>query len=189
MAKITAVTVHGGHNPKGKIACGSSDYIDESKEDRIITKKVVALLKKSGIKAYNCTVKNGKSQTDVLRKICAKCNKKVRDIDISIHFNATNHQKLPDKKTIGTEVWVRSTDGVRGDLAKKICNKISKIGFTNRGVKTTNNLWVLNQTNRPALLIEVCFVTDPDDAKLYKANKDKIAQAIVDAILAHNKAQ
>lgn len=39
MAKIKAVTVHGGHNPQGKIACGASDYIDESREDRIITKK------------------------------------------------------------------------------------------------------------------------------------------------------
>ena len=45
MAKIKAVTVHGGHNPQGKIACGASDYIDESREDRIITKKVIRLLK------------------------------------------------------------------------------------------------------------------------------------------------
>lgn len=189
MAKITAVTVHGGHNPQGKIACGASDYIDESKEDRIITKKVVKLLKKNGIKAYNCTVNNGTSQNDVLRKICAKCNSKKRDVDISIHFNAANHQKIRDKKNVGTEVWVRKTDGVRGDLAKRICNKISKIGFTNRGVKATQNLWFLNQTNRPALLIEVCFVTDPDDFDLYKKSKDKIAQAIVDAFLAYNKAQ
>lgn len=189
MSKIKAVTVHGGHNPQGKIACGASDYIDESKEDRIITKKVIALLKKNGIKAYNCTVNNGTSQTDVLRKICAKCNSKVRDIDISIHFNASSHQKLSDKKTLGTEVWVRSTEGVRGNLAKRICNQISKIGFSNRGVKTTNNLWVLNQTNRPALLIEVCFVTDPDDAALYLKHKDDIAKGIVQAILNYNKAQ
>lgn len=189
MSKIKAVTVHGGHNPRGKIACGASDYIDESKEDRIITKKVIALLKKNGIKAYNCTVNNGTSQTDVLRKICAKCNSKVRDIDISIHFNASSHQKLSDKKTLGTEVWVRSTEGVRGNLAKRICNQISKVGFTNRGVKTTSNLWVLNQTNRPALLIEVCFVTDPDDAALYLKHKDDIAKGIVQAILNYNKAQ
>ena len=96
---------------------------------------------------------------------------------------------MRDKKNVGTEVWVRNTDGVRGDLAKRICNKISKIGFTNRGVKSTQNLWFLNQTNRPALLIEVCFVTDPDDFDLYKKSKDKIAQAIVDAVLAYNKAQ
>ena len=187
MAKIKAVTVHGGHNPHGKIACGASDYIDESREDRIITKKVIRLLKKNRIKAYNCTVNNGTSQTDVLRKICAKCNSKTRDIDISIHFNSAAHQKVTDRKTTGTEVWVRDTSGVKGDLAKRICNQLSKVGFKNRGVKTTSGLWVLNKTTKPALLIEVCFVSDPDDAKLYKKNRDAVAKAIVQAILNYNK--
>ena len=187
MSKIKAVTVHGGHNPAGKIACGASDYIDESREDRIITKKVISLLKKNGIKAYDCTVNNGTSQTDVLRKICAKCNSKTRDIDISIHFNSANHQRVPDGKTTGTEVWVRDTTGVKGNLGKRICNQISKIGFRNRGVKTTSGLWFLNKTLKPALLVEVCFVSDPDDTKLYKANRDKIAKAIVQAILNYNK--
>ena len=126
MSKIKAVTVHGGHNPQGKIACGAADYIDESKEDRIITKKVVSLLKKNGIKAYDCTVNNGTSQTDVLRKICAKCNSMTRDIDISIHFNSAVHQKVTDRKTTGTEVWVRDTSGIKGDLGKRICNQLQK---------------------------------------------------------------
>ena len=70
MKKIKKVTVHGGHNPSGKIACGESDLLDESKEDRYITKRVIKLLKKNGIKAVNCTVNNGLNQNDVLRKIC-----------------------------------------------------------------------------------------------------------------------
>lgn len=187
MSKIKAVTMHAGHNPKGKIACGASDYIDESKEARIIVKKVVRLLKKNGIKAYDCTVNNGTSQTDVLRKICEKCNAKSRDIDISIHFNSAAHQRILDGETMGTEVWVRDTSSVKGDLGKRVCNQISKIGFRNRGVKTTSGLWFLNKTTKPALLIEVCFVSDPDDAALYKKNKDNVAKAIVQAILNYNK--
>ena len=38
--------IHGGHNPSGKIACGASDLLDESREDRKICKEVVRLLKK-----------------------------------------------------------------------------------------------------------------------------------------------
>ena len=53
MKKIKKVTVHGGHNPSGKIACGESDLLDESKEDRYITKRVIKLLKKNGVKAVN----------------------------------------------------------------------------------------------------------------------------------------
>lgn len=31
MSKINSVTVHARHNKQGKIVCGASDYIDESK--------------------------------------------------------------------------------------------------------------------------------------------------------------
>lgn len=187
MSKIKSVTIHAGHNPKGKIACGASDYIDESTEARIIVKKVKALLKKNGIKVYDCTVNNGTNQKDVLKKICAKCNSKERDIDISIHLNSANHQNKIDGRTTGTEVLVKNLVGIRGELADRICLKLAKLGFQNRGVKTRNDLYFLNHTAKPAILIEVCFVSDPDDAALYKNHKDDVAKAIVQAILDYNE--
>ena len=84
---MAVYNIHGGHNPAGKIACGASDLLDESREDRKICKEVVRLLKKKGHKAYNCTVSNGTSQNDVLKKICAKCNKRKATLDVSIHLN------------------------------------------------------------------------------------------------------
>ena len=185
MAKITKVTVHAGHNKNGKIACGASDYIDESKEARIICRKVIQLLRKKGITAYNCTVNNGTSQSDVLAKIVKKCNVKDRQLDISIHFNSSVHSPA-NGKTTGVEVLVYANTGMKANVAKRICNQISKIGFTNRGVKVRTDLYVLKRTTAPALLVEVCFVSDQDDAKLYKANKNAVAQAIVKAILNYN---
>lgn len=185
MPKIKHITIHAGHNKQGKIACGASDYIDESTEARIITKKVINLLSKKGIKATNCTVNNGTSQNDVLRKIVAKCNALNRDVDVSIHFNALRHSSA-DGKTKGVEVLVKNLTGIRGDIGKRICKKISNIGFTNRGVKVTDNLYFLNRTNAPAILIEVCFVDDYDDAKLYKKNKDEVAKAIANAIVTYS---
>ena len=88
---------------------------------------------------------------------------------------------------MGTEVVVRSKDGIRGDVGKRVCSQISKIGFTNRGVKIDADLYFLNHTTKPAILIEVCFVSDPDDAALYLKHKDDIAKAIVQAILNYNK--
>lgn len=64
---------------------------------------------------------------------------------------------------------------------------MSKLGFRNRGVKASSGLYVLNQTKAPAVLIEVCFVDDKDDADLYKKNKDAVARAILNAVLNHNK--
>ena len=189
MSKIKAVTIHAGHNPKGKIACGASDYIDESTEARLIVKKVKALLKKNGIKVFDCTVNNGTNQKDVLNKICAKCNSKTRDVDISIHFNSSVHQPKKDDKTTGTEVLVKSMAGVRGELGNRICLKLAKLGFQNRGVKVRDDLYFLNHTAKPAILVEVCFVSDPDDAILYKTQKNDVAKSIVQAILDYNEFQ
>lgn len=186
MGKIKAVTVHAGHNKPGKVACGASDYIDESREARIICKKVIRLLRKNGIKAYNCTVNNGTSQVDVLKKIVRKCNQRQRQLDISIHFNSAPHAPK-DGRTTGTEVLVLNKTNMKADVAGRVCRQISQIGFKNRGVKERDDLYVLRYTTAPALLIEVCFVSDQDDANLYKKHRDDVARAIVQAILDYNK--
>ncbi len=189
MNKIKKVTVHAGHNPSGRVAAGAVGLIDESKENRIICKKVIKLLKKNGIKAVNCTVNRGTSQSDVLYKICAKCNReKDVDLNISIHFNSGAGDKKGNGRTTGTEVLVFDNNSDKADVAKRICNQMSKLGFTNRGVKINKGLYFLKHTNKPSILIEVCFVDDKDDVKLYNSDKDAVAEAIVKAVLNHNKA-
>ena len=98
--------VHAGHNPDGKIACGAVGLIKESTEARKVKKEVIRLLREKGHTVYDCTCQNGKSQTDVLKRIVAKCNQHKVDLDISIHFNAGAGDKKGDGKTTGTEVWV-----------------------------------------------------------------------------------
>ncbi len=187
MKTIKKVTVHAGHNPSGKIACGASDLLDESTEARWITRKVIKLLKKNGVKAVNCTVNDGTSQGDVLRKICAKCNAVAdADLHISIHFNSGRNDKKGDGKTGGTEVWLTENVDDKGDIAKRVCSQMAKLGFTNRGVKVTSGLYFLNHTKAPAILIEVCFVDDKDDYMLYKADRLDVARAIARAVINHN---
>ena len=189
MKTIKKVTIHAGHNPSGRIACGASDLLDESTEARWITRKVIKLLRKNGIKAVNCTVNNGTSQSDALRKICAKCNAVAdSDLHISIHLNSGRADKKGDGKTGGTEVLLTQNLSDKGDIAKRICNQMAKLGFTNRGVKVTNGLYFLNHTKAQALLVEVCFVDDKDDYILYRAGRLDVARAIVKAVLNHNKA-
>ena len=64
---------------------------------------------------------------------------------------------------------------------------MSKLGFTKRGVKTTNSLYFLNHTKAPAILVETCFVDDKDDYILYKKKRDLVAMAIASAVINHNK--
>ena len=189
MKTIKKVTVHAGHNPSGKIACGASDLLDESTEARWIARKVIKLLRENGIKAVNCTVNNGTSQGDVLRKICAKCNAVTdADLHISIHLNYGRADKTGDGRTGGTEVLLTQNVNDKGDVAKRVCNQMEKLGFNNRGVKVTSSLYFLNHTKAPALLIEVCFVDDKDDYMLYTSDRMDVAKAVVKAVLNHNKA-
>ncbi|MFG6393090.1 MAG: N-acetylmuramoyl-L-alanine amidase, partial [Lachnospiraceae bacterium] len=139
--------------------------------------------------SVNCTVNNGTSQSDVLYKICNKCNAVAdSDLHISIHLNSGRADKKGDGKTGGTEVLLTQNLSDKGDIAKRICNQMAKLGFTNRGVKVTNGLYFLNHTKAQALLVEVCFVDDKDDYILYRAGRLDVARAIVKAVLNHNKA-
>lgn len=184
---MAVYNVHGGHNPSGKVACGATGFLDESKEDRRICKEVIRLLKAAGHKAYDCTCNNGKSQTDVLKKICDKCNQRTAKLDISIHFNSGRNDKKGDKKVAGCEIWCTEASGIKKTVADRILKNMKKLGFTNRGIKTTKNLYYLNHTKNKAILIEVCFVDDKDDEKLYKKlGYKKIAKAIAQGITGEN---
>lgn len=176
--KLT-INISAGHNPDGKIACGAVGLLKESTEARNVKDKVISLLLSQGHTVYDCTVDNGISQSDVLKKIVTKCNAHSVDLDISIHFNA-GANKLANNATTGTEVYVYSAASKAKDTAQRIVNNISGLGFRNRGVKYSNTLYFLKKTKNPAILVECCFVDDPDDAALYRT--DKMAQAIVEGI-------
>lgn len=178
--KKLKINVHAGHNPAGKTACGAVGLLNESTENRIVKDKVLAMLKAQGHTVYDCTVDNGTSQNDVLRKIVAKCNANPADLDVSIHFNSGANDKSGNGKTTGTEVFIYSSYSKAKAYAQNIVNAISELGFKNRGVKYSTSLYYLKKTTAPALLIECCFVDDKDDADLY--NADKMAQAIFKGI-------
>ncbi len=176
--------VHGGHNPSGKVACGAKGFLDESKEDRAVAKAIIKYLKKGGATVYNCTVDNGTSKNDVLKKICAKCNAHNVTLDISIHLNSGRNDKKGDKKNGGFEVWACSWNDSKRAIVKRCGKAMEKLGFTNRGVKTSTSLYYLKRTKAPALLFEICFVDDKDDYLMYKAaGADKIGKVLAEAIL------
>ncbi len=175
-------TVHAGHNPDGKTACGAIGLIKESTENRKVKNEVIRLLKEEGHTVYDCTVEDGTSVSDIVNKQVSKMNS-YSDIDlhISIHFNSGANDKTGNGKSTGVEVLVYNTSGTKYDTAKRICSKIECLGYKNRGVKIRTNLGVLSKTKAQALLVECCFVDDKDDIDLY--NYKRIAKAIVEGVL------
>ena len=96
------------------------------------------------------------------------------DVFVSIHLNAgspTAH---------GTETYYFAGSKRGYNLAKSIQNQlVSCLGLTDRGVKTANYA-VLRLTNMPAVLTEVCFLSNPDEEEYI--NRDDIRQKAAEAI-------
>ena len=173
------INVHAGHNPDGMTACGAVGLIRESTEARAVKDRVMAQLAAMGHTVHDCTCNNGTGKEDVLKRIVAACNSHDVDLDVSIHFNAGAQGQL-DGKTTGTEVLVYGKASPAVPWAQQIADSIAALGYHNRGVKERPGLYVLKHTKAPALLIECCFVDDPDDVAIY--NADRMAAAIVAGI-------
>ena len=181
---MTAFSIHAGHNPAGKTACGAVGLLDESKENRLITVELINILREHGYTVYNDTVDNGTSQNDVLNKIIAKSNSHSVSFVFSIHLNSGRNDYPGDGRIGGFEVWVCGMNKGKPELAERIRTNMRNLGFTDRGTKVSNNLKVLNKTNAPALLLEICFVDDRDDYNLYqKVGYKAIAKSIAYAIM------
>src|SRR5699024_1381064 len=113
------INVHAGHNPAGKIACGAVGLINESAENRRVKDEVIAQLQELWLTVYDCTEKNGAGQSDVLKKIVAKCSQHAVDLDVSIHFNSGGGDKNGNDKTTGVETYVYSASSAAKPYAER----------------------------------------------------------------------
>lgn len=116
----------------------------------------------------------GEDEDEDNPSICRTANESGADIFVSIHCNAANGAAH------GTEVEVYSYSSTEANkLGQCIQNQIiSSLGTTNRGLKERPNLAVLRGTDMPAVLVEMAFIDNADDAELLANNQDDFARAI-----------
>lgn len=165
---MSKYNVHAGHN---SIVPGAAKYLNEVTENRKVKNKLIQLLRAAGNTVYDCTDEGGDTQSKNLANIVAKCNAHSVDLDISIHLNAGSGT--------GTEVLYTSEKG-KAYAAKVSAAVAAALGIKDRGAKERNDLYVLNHTKAPAILVECCFVDSTTDRD--KWDVDKCAAAIVQGI-------
>lgn len=106
------------------------------------------------------------------------------DYVLEIHFNAFKADR-GDGKTKGVECWVTKAEkGVAVEEA--MVKEVAALGFANRRVKRTDDLAVIRtakQSGVSAALLEVCFIDDADDMRLYLSKKQQVAQAVANGII------
>jgi N-acetylmuramoyl-L-alanine amidase len=149
------IVISSGH---GKYVRGASGLIDEVDEARKVVAEVAQFLKLNGHQVVEFHDDTSTTQSENLNTIVDFHNSQSRNIDVSVHFNAY----MPTDGGRGTECLYLTQD----DIAKRVAMAISEAGgLIDRGAHKRSDLYFLNGTNEPAILIEVCFVDAAADVE------------------------
>ena len=121
-------------------------------------------------------------QSGSLYDICEAANSSDADIFVSIHCNAAEAEEAN-----GTETWACADSYCGNILANCIQRQIiDALDTTDRGVKIAtpgvNGLYVLTNTAMPAVLVELAFITNPDDEDILANAQDALARAVARGI-------
>ncbi|MBO6293880.1 MAG: N-acetylmuramoyl-L-alanine amidase [Selenomonas sp.] len=125
---------------------------------------------------------SGNLQSNSLYEVVSASNNIDADVFVSIHCNAFNGVAH------GTETWHYHTSKYGKLLAGCIQRQIvDALGTADRGVKgavphTDNSLYVLNNTDAVAVLVETAFIDNPDDEVVLRTKQDEFARAIARGI-------
>ena len=110
-------------------------------------------------------------------------NFKLYDYVLEIHFNACVNDTKGNGQTTGTEMYVtKSEKGCA--VEEKVLKHISALGLKNRGVKP-QNFRVISRVKSQGVssaLLEICFIDDLDDMRIYLAKKKEVAEAVAKGI-------
>lgn len=162
------IAIAGGHSAYAR---GASGYLDEYDCDRALVAQLIDAFDAQGWHVTDCSNEEPDASAE-LREECRIANASGADLFIAVHFNAGGGT--------GTEVW-HYPYSIAETCAREVSRELaSALGLPNRGAKSTTGLYVLNHTEMPAILIEVCFVDNEADAEAWHATSwNAICGAVV----------
>lgn len=161
-----------GHNNQFDI--GALGYKNEDNLSRDVGEKVISKLTDLGYIVINCSPKSAVSLNNSLFQRVKTANENNVDVFVSIHFNAGGGN--------GTEAYAASSAGAK--IAESVVREISVLGYNNRGIRDGSSLYVIRNTNAPAILIECAFVDSKHDMDIF--NSENMASAIVKGLTEQN---
>lgn len=153
--KIVIDPGHGGHDP------GAKSKVTGTQEKTYALKTGLLLRDQLVQRGYDVVMTRDSDFYPTLTDRAKLANDLDADIFISIHYNSAKNTTKPS----GIETLVYQTPDNK-QLALFVHNQlISSTGVLNRGLKNGNKIIVLNRTKVPAILVELGFLTNPNEAK------------------------
>ncbi len=154
---------------------GYGDFGTEEYRMNRIADKVEDILKNQGYTVYR------NNPNEKLSAAVKKSNEIKPDIHVALHSNASGE----GYNAQGPEIFANRPDTPGDRLANDIYEEIIKIypdQDKGRGVLYTSSLYEIIRTTAPAVLLEVAFHDNPEDANWIINNEQAIAQAVVNGI-------
>lgn len=101
------------------------------------------------------------------------------DYFLSIHTNANTNPNVN-----GTEMYIYSAGGQAQWLAESLLSAITtRLGTKDNGVFVRPSLYVLRRTSMPAVLLELAYISNEDDAEKLEDDQYDFAYAIYQGLL------
>jgi len=123
----------------------------------------------------------GTNNTTSLAARVNAANQWPADYFISIHCNANVNPAIN-----GTEVYVYQQNTQPYWLAQHVLNAIvARMGTKDNGVRLNPSLYVLRNTNMPAILVELAYISNYNDAQLLENDPYGFAQGIYAGLLSY----
>ena len=149
---------------------GYGNYGSEETRMNQVADVVEKVLIEHGIKAFR-----NRRDWD-LKEVVKDSNIRKPDLHFAIHSNAGGGR--------GAEIFAYSPQSEGANAAKIIYDEFEKITqIKGRGIKFNSKFYELNSTNAPAILIEVAFHDNLEDANWIINNIEKIGISLAKGVL------
>jgi len=187
---LIRIFIDQGHNPQNPNSGAEANGVREQDINYKVGVRLGALLKANGNFSVQLSrptpeTQLGSSQAtssvSSLRTRVQAANQWKADYFISLHCNAN-----PNPQANGSEAYVYQRQGKAYPFAENILVEMTKAtGLRNRGVMINQALYVLRRTTMPAVLVEMGFITNPEEAQLLETRPDLFAEGIYQGILSY----
>jgi N-acetylmuramoyl-L-alanine amidase len=180
----TKIYIDQGHNPENPNAGAEGNGLLEQDITYRVGQELAALLRADPnfeVRLSRPTPEStlGTSNSTSLRARVDDANRWGADAFISIHTNASDNPRAG-----GVEAFAYSSPSVAFSLGGDIVERLSSVtGLRDRGMKVRPGLYVLRRTAMPAVLAEIGFITNPEEAALMNRDPALFARGIYEGIL------
>ena len=173
-----------GHNPFGFNSGAEGNGLKEQDVTYNVGVYLAQFLRNDGrfevLTSRTCiTQVVGYSNSTSLEERVWRANWWGADWFLSIHCNSSTNPNAS-----GSEIYVYRSRNRAWYMAGEILRQItSQLQLRDRGVKINPQFYVLRNTDMPAMLVELAFITNVQDAEKLKNDQQIFAQAIYDGIV------